>query len=90
MPARSVSGSNLNRLTGDFVQPANRFLGILWGDVRESNPRHLEPQSSALPTELTPPPFRPSVAGQSKEARILKDIRIACLALRHKTCRVPS
>ena len=28
-----------------------------WGGIRGSNPRHPEPQSGALPTELIPPFF---------------------------------
>ena len=31
------------------------IYGNLWGGMRDSNPRQLEPQSSALPTELIPP-----------------------------------
>ena len=30
-------------------------LSILWGGIWGSNPRHPEPQSGALPTELIPP-----------------------------------
>ena len=30
-------------------------LEVLWGGRRDSNPRHSEPQSDALPTELHPP-----------------------------------
>ena len=28
---------------------------VIWGGRRDSNPRHSEPQSDALPTELRPP-----------------------------------
>lgn len=36
---------------------------LKWGERWESNPRPLEPQSSALPTELRPPLFLARLAG---------------------------
>ena len=39
--------------------------GRKWGDGWESNPRHLEPQSSALPTEL-PPPLKPGLPDRDR------------------------
>jgi hypothetical protein len=45
--------------------------GSLWGGWRDLNPRPLEPQSSALPTELHPPLGTPSVyQGVSRAANL--------------------
>ena len=32
-------------------------IPLMWGERWDSNPRHPEPQSGALPTELRPPHF---------------------------------
>src|SRR5258708_39964485 len=48
----------LSRVTQPLPDPSNP--PDLWGDRRVSNPRQLEPQSSALPTELRPPSLRGS------------------------------
>ena len=46
------------------------------GDRRGSNPRQLEPQSSALPTELRPPKSAPSIAVLRRVANAEKKIGI--------------
>src|SRR5258708_23020625 len=48
----------LTRVTQPLPDPSKP--PDLWGDRRVSNPRQLEPQSSALPTELRPPSLRGS------------------------------
>src|ERR1019366_4469000 len=60
-----VIGAPVRRLTGGLqirsltLYPAelraHTGAGKNWGERRGSNPRHSEPQSDALPTELLPP-----------------------------------
>ena len=38
-----------------YIKRTEILFFIKWGGRWDSNPRHLEPQSSALPTELHPP-----------------------------------
>ena len=58
-------------------RPALPAFFVLWGGIWGSNPRHPEPQSGALPTELIPPSMNfslfPRLQKQSEDFDFAKD-----------------
>src|SRR5215208_4438303 len=50
-----------------YLRKLGGFGDLSWGGWRGSNPRPLEPQSSALPAELQPPQHNKSITRQRRK-----------------------